>query len=49
MCVQNVVPIHPIDVGIFHSICKNFELQAVLHEKLGNHPSQRDLSSGHHG
>ena len=42
MSVQDIVPVHLIDINIFQWTKQNFDLVVVLDEKSGGHQSQWD-------
>ncbi len=48
MSVQNVVPIHRVDVEIIRKISENFDLPVSLYMKSFDPQSQQDSSSGDH-
>ncbi len=48
MSVQNVVPIHPIDVESFQWTSENFDLVMALETKSQHHRSDRDSTAGEH-
>ncbi len=48
MSVQNFVPVHHINIEIFHRIRESFDLLVVQGEKSGDHQNHNS-SSGHHG
>ena len=49
MSDQNCLPIHQVDVEVFHRISENFDLLVALQEKSGDHQSHSGSSSGQPG